>query len=107
VSFAEIDAMGTLCEVAFSEAGYAPELSFGSHFFQDLVESGIGYAAIPEGGDARYRPDLLTSFDDRFAQMVPSSSLPRGLIRVCEPEGLRLVSDAVRGSCHCFFDEGD
>lgn len=107
VSFAEIDAMGTLCEVAFSEAGYAPELSFGSHFFQDLVESGIGYAAIPEGGDARYRPDLLTSFDDRFAQMVPSSSLPPGLIRVCEPEGLRLVSDAVRGSCHCFFDEGD
>ena len=38
---------------ACSSAGYNPELSFGSHFFQDLVESGIGYDG------ASYRQQLL------------------------------------------------
>ena len=41
VSFAEISNINVVCEVSYKEAGYLPELSFGTHFFQDLVESGI------------------------------------------------------------------
>jgi len=46
VRFAEINAVTAIGEVAFSAGGLDPELSFGSHFFQDLVETGIFYVAL-------------------------------------------------------------
>jgi hypothetical protein len=33
--------MTVLCELSSPEAGIIPELTYGSHFFQDLVESDI------------------------------------------------------------------
>ncbi len=102
VSFAEIDAMGILCEVACSSAGYRPELSFGSHFFQDLVESGIFYAAVPEDGPpSRFNPGALSGLTDSFAALFPESNVPPGVVRVYEGAGFRFVSDVVRGTCLC------
>ena len=46
VHFSEISNMKVLCEVAAQALGFMPELSYGSHFFQDLVEMEIFYAAI-------------------------------------------------------------
>jgi hypothetical protein len=48
VSFAEISNFKVICEVSYKDAGYMPELSFGSHFFHNLVETGIFYASIFE-----------------------------------------------------------
>ena len=45
-SFSDISEFNTIIEVSESEAGYMPELSYGSHFFQDLVEAGILYSAV-------------------------------------------------------------
>ncbi len=102
VSFAEIDAMGILCEVACSSAGYRPELSFGSHFFQDLVESGIFYAAVPEDGPpARFNPGALARLKDSFSDLFPDSNVPSGVVRVFEGGDFRFVSDVVRGTCLC------
>jgi hypothetical protein len=41
VSYADIYNTRVLIEVAVAQDGVAPELSYGTHFFQDLVESGI------------------------------------------------------------------
>ena len=38
--------MTVLGEIAFESAGLMPELSYGTHFFQDLVESDIFYVAL-------------------------------------------------------------
>lgn len=46
VTFSEISNMSVVCEVEFESAGLMPELSYGSHFFQDLVESDIFYVAL-------------------------------------------------------------
>ena len=46
VSFAEIAGCAAVCEVSDARAGYQPELSYGSHMFQDLVEAEIFYGAI-------------------------------------------------------------
>ncbi|MBQ3379815.1 MAG: phosphoenolpyruvate synthase [Clostridia bacterium] len=45
-SFAEISEFQVVCEMEESRAGYNPELSYGSHFFQDLVEAEILYTAV-------------------------------------------------------------
>lgn len=46
VTFADISGFCSICEVSEKRAGYMPELSFGSHMFQDLVEADIFYGAI-------------------------------------------------------------
>ncbi|MFA5840050.1 MAG: PEP/pyruvate-binding domain-containing protein [Candidatus Margulisiibacteriota bacterium] len=46
VSFAEINNIAALVEVDDPEGGFSPELSFGSHFFLDLVETRIFYVAL-------------------------------------------------------------
>ncbi len=46
VKFAEINNIAVLAEVAFSAGNLMPELSFGTHFFQDLVETNIFYIAL-------------------------------------------------------------
>lgn len=41
VSYADIDNTKVLIELGVAEGGIAPELSYGTHFFQDLVEANI------------------------------------------------------------------
>ncbi len=46
VSFAEINTVSVLCEVALMHEGLIPEVSLGTHFFNDLVEMDMFYFAI-------------------------------------------------------------
>jgi len=102
LSFAEISGFRAIVEIAYDKAGYRPELSFGSHFFQDLVESGMQYAAIKQTDPpTSYDPSYLAAEPDRFRDYLPGSSLPDGLIRVYEPVGLAYYSDVRRGGCAC------
>ncbi|WP_026671103.1 PEP/pyruvate-binding domain-containing protein [Butyrivibrio sp. AE3006] len=67
-TFSDISEFDAVCEIADSKVGYNPELSYGSHFFQDLVESGILYNAIFENEKTRvFNRDLLSAFENRFA----------------------------------------
>ncbi len=51
--------------MAYSAAGYNPELSYGSHMFQDLVESQILYTAIFESQKTvHFHPDMLAVFEN-------------------------------------------
>ena len=45
-SFSDISTYEIICEAEDSRAGFNPELSYGSHIFQDLVEAEILYTAI-------------------------------------------------------------
>ncbi len=45
-TFADISEFEAICEIAESRVGYNPELSYGSHIFQDLVEAEILYSAV-------------------------------------------------------------
>lgn len=52
--------MKVLCEYSSKKESFMPELSYGSHFFQDIVESEIFYAAIFDGyPDVIFNPDLI------------------------------------------------
>lgn len=49
VNFADICNMNAICEVSYQSLNLMPELSYGSHFFQDLVETDIFYIALFHG----------------------------------------------------------
>ena len=46
VVFSDISEFDVVCEMEDRRAGYNPELSYGSHIFQDLVEAQILYTAV-------------------------------------------------------------
>ena len=67
VVFAEISQFRAILEESYSKVGYVPELSFGSHMFQDLVEADIYYGAIFEN-DKRlvFNKDLIKDLPNKL-----------------------------------------
>ncbi len=71
---ANISAFCAICEVAYSEVGYHPELSDESHMFQDLVEADVYYGAINENSKTRcYQPRLLKQHPEIFPKLFPGN----------------------------------
>ncbi len=106
VSFAEIAGVHALCEVPFAGGSARPELSYGSHFFQDLMETGIFYAAIlPERPGCRYRPELLAGQADIAARLLEmhAAEAARSPVLVYDVRrlGLWLKSDVISGRTLC------
>ena len=64
-SFSDISAFEIICETEERKAGYNPELSYGSHIFQDLVEAEILYTAVfSDQKTIRFAPEKLQSCPD-------------------------------------------
>ena len=104
LSFGDITAFTVVCEVADPQAGFMPELSYGSHMFQDLVEAEIAYGAVwGNEKTAAYHPELLDRLEDRFPALCPEYPEMRGMIRLVETPGLRCWLDSVENRAVCGF----
>jgi len=66
VTYADIDHARVLAEVAVSQGAHAPEASYGTHFFQDLVEAQIYPLPL-------YPDDPDTFFNWPFFRQAPNS----------------------------------
>ena len=94
--------MCVICELASVEAGFMPELSYGSHFFQDLVETGIFYAAIFEGrDDVIFQPDRVLERPNVLAEILPQSEQLSDVIHIAKTDGMELFSDIVSQRLIC------
>lgn len=109
VRFADINRVAILVEVAELGSGMIPDLSFGSHFFQDLVESRIGYVALfPQERGTALNPDWLDSLPTAW-RVYPDAEeaadpAVAGALRVYHvgATGLRVTADVVRQRLLCF-----
>jgi len=71
-TFADISEFDTICEVAEDRAGYRPELSYGSHIFQDLVEAQILYVAVFQNNKTiHYCPEKLKELPNHLLEVYP------------------------------------
>jgi len=67
VIYSDINNTAMLIEVAKESDGYVPELSFGTHFFQDLVEANIRYLPLyPFNEDVQFNEDFLIKSKNRL-----------------------------------------
>lgn len=104
VSFAQISGFRGICEVSDSRAGYMPELSYGSHMFQDLVEAGIFYCALwGDDRTAAWQESLFDGLPDLFPEICPESAELFSMIRVTEPENLWYWNNEQTGETLCGF----
>jgi len=107
VRFAEINNITALVEISFLSGNLMPELSFGTHFFQDLVETDIFYAAIFSNREGTALNDKwFDSCKDVFKELMPESAKYQDVISVYDIKGidLRIVSDIVSQKVICFSE---
>jgi len=70
VSYADINATRLLVEIAFARDGYTPEVSYGTHFFQDLVEADIAIMPLyPDNKGCRLNEELLLKSHNSLVDM--------------------------------------
>jgi hypothetical protein len=89
VSFAEINHFAVLGEVAFKTAGFIPDISYGTHFFHDLVETGIFYLVIdPNDSETRWNTEFLTRRPNYLADYIPNAAKWEAVIHVLDLDKL-------------------
>jgi hypothetical protein len=72
VGYEDINHTLILGEVAFREGGSTPEVSYGTHFFNDLVEAEILPIAIyPDEQDSTLHETLLLTAPNQLAKLCP------------------------------------
>lgn len=107
VHFAELCHMAAVCEVSHKESGLIPEVSLGSHFFQDIVESDIFYAAIFDGeADVVYHPEYILAKENLVEETLRTEKYAEKqlaqTVHLARTPGLTLYSDIVSQQLLCF-----
>jgi len=102
VHFSELCNMAAVCEISYRQAGLMPELSFGSHFFQDIVESGIFYAAIFEGEEGvSFHPERILNRQNLLGDILPGEKEWERAVHLARTTGLTLYSDIISQKLLC------
>jgi hypothetical protein len=82
VSYEDINRSRVLAEIAIREAGVVPEPSFGTHFFNDLVEANIVPLAIdPDSPGTVFREEFFRQCPNALLSLDPKLQKD-GIVRV-------------------------
>lgn len=85
VTYSDINNTAALIEIARKKGNYVPDLSFGTHFFQDLVEASIRYLPLyPDESDIIFNEKFLLESPNQLNELVPNYSDLSEIIRVIE-----------------------
>jgi len=105
VRFSEINQMMGIVEIEYQVGSLMPELSFGTHFFQDLVEADIFYVAIfPDSSGCTFNRAWFDHLPNALEGLMPASSRYKRVVKVCNlpDNGLQLMADVVSQKLICF-----
>jgi hypothetical protein len=92
VTYADICHTSILVEIARKKGSYLPDVSFGTHFFNDLVESGIQYLPLyPDDPEVVWNDTFLNDSANCLAEVAPEFADMEHVVRVIR------VADAADG----------
>ena len=85
VTYADIYNTKVLIEVAYEEEGSVPEVSYGTHFFQDLVEGNIYPLPLyPDDPATRYQEDFFLSSPNVLKEILPADERYAPYVKVID-----------------------
>jgi hypothetical protein len=91
VTFSEINTVKVLCELAVMHEGLVPDVSLGTHFFNDLVEMDMLYCAVhPERSGNVFDTGFFENGSNLLSRLVPGAAAFENVIRVIDPAEQRL-----------------
>lgn len=110
VSYSDINNCSMLIEIARKKNDYTPDLSFGTHFFQDLVEANIRYLPLyPDEDKCIFNETLLTETESVFTDLLPEYTALCNVIKVIDipkifnGEVLNIAMNAEQGKALAFI----
>jgi hypothetical protein len=103
VNFAEINNISSLVEIDDPAGGFMPELSFGSHFFLDLVETNIFYAALfMDNENVYFDKAWLDGLANQLVKLIPEASAYSRVVKVHDfKREISLLSDVTSQKVVC------
>jgi pyruvate,water dikinase len=112
VGYADIDNASVLVEMALEEAGHVPEVSYGTHFFQDLVEGQIIYLPVyPDDAAAQFQTEFFKTAPNALLDLLPHAGGYADILRLIDvPRAAggacaEVVADSQRYQAVCFLSE--
>ncbi len=112
VSFAEINAASVVCEIAAMHEGLVPDVSLGTHFFNDLVEMNMLYLAVsPEQPGHVLNAERIEALPNRLAELLPDSASLASVLHVVDTGGvpgglrIRLHADSIKQKAVCYVGQ--
>lgn len=85
VTYSDINNTSALIEIARKKGNYVPDLSFGTHFFQDLVESSIRYLPLyPDDNGIVFNEKFFTESENILKDLLPEYDYLSGAIKVID-----------------------
>ncbi len=101
ITYSEINNTAMLIEIARQQKDYVPDLSFGTHFFQDLVEANIRYLPLyPDDKGIIFNEKFFNNSPNVFSDMLPDFAFLTDVIRVIDVNavsGERVVNVLMNG----------
>jgi hypothetical protein len=83
VTYSNINNAKLLMEIAFAKEGYKPEVSYGTHFFQDLVEADIVIVPLfPDDPQAVLNEPFLLNSPNLLTEIAPEAERCQEVVRV-------------------------
>lgn len=88
VTYSDINNTAVLIEMASKQGNYVPELSFGTHFFQDLVESSIFYLPLYLDSDGTiFNKRFLSTRPNMLLQILPEYASLSNTVKIIDIPG--------------------
>ncbi len=85
VTYSDINNTAMLAEIARKRGNYVPDLSFGTHFFQDLVEASIRYLPLyPDDPGTVFNERFLRESENELASLAPEFANLAEVVRVID-----------------------
>ncbi len=92
VNFSEINHISVLAELSYRDGSLIPDLSFGTHFFHDLIETGIFYFAVyPESSGVIFRQNWFQELPNILESINPAEKGLSRVVKVLDLSGKGLM----------------
>jgi hypothetical protein len=112
VTYSDINNAAMIIEVARKKGNYVPDVSFGTHFFQDLVESGIRYLPLyPDDPGVKFNHQFLRTAPNLLPQLFPDYRKLAKALRVIDVplatggKVVQVLMNGDRGQAVALFSE--
>lgn len=110
VNFAEISPAVAVCEIVAMSDNMAPDVSLGTHFFNELVEMDMLYVAMfPGRAENSLNWNYFDTAPNLLGRLIPSAAAWENVVRVIDARsmshGIRLYADTFRQRVVCFMQK--
>jgi hypothetical protein len=110
VNFSEINTANFICEIVTMREDLVPDVSLGTHFFNELVEMDMLYFAfLPDSEGNTISTSFFEEQPNRLAELLPKEETWTNTIRVLDftnrhENNLVLNADAVNQRIVCYHE---